>query len=169
MSQRQLITCAFATVAAVAFTAGISRAQSGNPNQCSHAAQPRDSEGGARQSDGRGEERTQQPHVGHHRRSRRRRLRSRVLRKRSRRAVARKPRHLRAESEHGERVRPRFDVQQRRLWPGGRPRAVDGESLFISPQRRNGAAVRSKKTRLMATTRGVVGQKSDPCVAAPLR
>src|SRR5436190_5291335 len=35
MSQRQLVTCAFATIAAVAFTAGISHAQTGTTNQCS--------------------------------------------------------------------------------------------------------------------------------------
>ena len=35
MSQTQLVTCAVATIAAVAFTAGISHAQTGTPNQCS--------------------------------------------------------------------------------------------------------------------------------------
>ena len=94
------------------------------------AAESWNAEGGARQGDGRGKERPEQSHVGDHRRSRRRRVRRRVLRDRSRGAVAGKPRDFGAEGQHGQCIRARLDVEQRRLRSDDGSRVVDGESVF---------------------------------------
>ena len=64
-------------------------------------------------------QRAEQPDVGHHRRPGRRRVRGRVQRDRSRGAVARQPRDLGAEGQHGERVQPRRVVEQRRVRAAG--------------------------------------------------
>ena len=45
-------------------------------------------------------------------------------------AVARQPRHLRAEGQHGERLQPGRGVVRRRLGPGVGPGALDGEPVL---------------------------------------